>query len=276
VVECQVAHTDIAPTLLNLIGVDGKDHGMSGGTLVPEMTGVPCDREREIVVEMRYGPRSAPNKRALIGRRWKLRMNVKTGTFRLYDLERDPRERRNVAKKYPKKVAEMKRRLLAWSDIYANRELLEIRKENVTSELPPSAERWDIRFANGMEVVGVDLGEREVSRDAPLDAVYYLRTPERVRESCVIAHSIVNDGGKTLIKEAHPPIAGTFPVRQWPLDAIVIDGFALEVRKGSVHGDLELRLSLECDGEEVPVERGEVDERGRALLGSLDVKRVKR
>jgi hypothetical protein len=220
---------------------------------------------------MRYGARSAPNLRALVGTRWKLTLNVKTGTYRLYDLENDPGEKRNVARSNKKIYREMRKRLTAWSDIYANREIAEIRKQVVVEELPQEAERTDIRFANGIELVAVDFGERLVNRDTPLDVKFYLRTSERLRGECRIYHYLVDDEDEVVHKEGHAPITGTFPLKYWPLDQIVVDGFALETRSGKIRGQLDVRVNLRCDKEWVSATTGEIDGNGRASIGGLRV-----
>lgn len=273
-VACLVAHTDVAPTILNMVGIDGGERGMSGVSLIPEITEeARCDRKRHVVVEMRYGPRSAPNLRALVGRRWKLVMNVKHGTYRLYDLKKDPGEKRNVAKQKPKTLAKMKKKLMIWSEIYANREIADIRKQSVISELPKRSERYNIQFENGLDLLAVDLGNRTLSRDDPLDAVYFLSTRERIRGECQLVHAFVGPDGEDLHEEGHPPIVGSFPLHLWPVGGIIVDGFSMEVGYPlrRLRGSVELRVGLVCDKKPVPVVSGQVDDEGRAKIGKLMV-----
>jgi len=271
VTDCLTVHTDIAPTILNLFGIDGGRHGMSGASLVPEITGSGCEPDREVVVEMRYGPRSAPNMRSLTGKRWKLIMNVKLGTFSLYDLALDPGESYNVSQEHRDIYTAMKERLLTWSEIYANRELAEIRKLSVLDNPPDEARNVGIAFENGFEIAAVDLGSRTSSRNKPLDVVFYLRTEERLRVNCSIYHYLIDKDGKTALKEAHAPLNGTFQLRHWPIDRIVVDGFSMETRSRKLRGVYDVRIGLNCNGRRVPAISGKIDKKGLASIGQLTV-----
>ncbi len=113
-VKARVRTTDIAPTVLDVLGLEPHAR-MSGRSLLPLVRGEK-EEERVVVTEGR-------GSRAIIAGRW--RLVVKEGAARivtdgertrksdvdLFDLVDDPGERRDVAAKRPEIVAEMKARL---------------------------------------------------------------------------------------------------------------------------------------------------------------------
>ena len=46
---------------------------------------------------------------------WKVALELGSARARLFDLERDPQERTNLAARFPERVAEWRRRLNEWS-----------------------------------------------------------------------------------------------------------------------------------------------------------------
>lgn len=283
---CVTGNVDVAPTILNLVGVDGGAFGMSGASLVPDAAGAPCPADREITAEIRYGRMSAPDVRGIIGQRWKLVSNVKTGTYKLFDLERDPEEARSVAAEERERFDAMKRRLLAWTDIYADRDLREATAQLTSEGVPAGAERTGAVFENGVELVAIDFGERLVTRDAPAHFQLYFRTKGRVREECVFVFQLADAAGAAVYDARMPFVSGSLPLARWPLGRIVNDGVGVELRgphkraKRIEPGSYGARLYLVCEGNTVLAEEGPRDGEGRATLGAVrvgaDEKRRKR
>ena len=250
---------------------------MSGATLIPELTGAECTPGKEIVLEMRYGRLTAPSVTALVGDRFKLVMNNTLRTFQIFDLKEDPDELHNVAGREEKRFEAMKSRLLAWNEVYANREIAEI-ISRLTSDSPPaSAERVDAAFENGVELVAINFGERLVSMDVSPDLQLFMRTSKRVRDDCDVLFFLDDDDGDVRFESKHPFVNGTFPVRQWPLGRVVNDGFAVEIRSKQMrngkltNGKYEARIGLECGGAEIPAVKGDVDGDGRVRVGEFRV-----
>lgn len=116
-VEARVRSVDIAPTVLDLLGVE-RHARMSGESLLPLAGGQEEGGERVVVSE---GQRS----RAILHGRWRLvvhegvgRVVAQGGDARatdveLFDLVDDPEERRDLASSRPEVVTEMKARLEA-------------------------------------------------------------------------------------------------------------------------------------------------------------------
>jgi arylsulfatase A-like enzyme len=277
IASCLVGHVDVAPTLLNLVGIDGGRYGMSGASLVPDMMAEACTENREIVAELRFGKIRHPELRSLIGGRWKVVADVRLGTYRLYDLASADKERRDVSDLYPGILESMKNRMLAWVDVYANREMVAILNENTAEDFPEGFNRVDARFDNGVELVGFDLGSRRISDRAASKVHLVFRTPDRVRQNCVVKFRLIDDAGQTRFKMSHRPFDGALPVKSWPLERFIIDTLRLKVRDeylvdGEIDsGEYEVRIGLTCDGESVEVVNGPVDKEGRIVVGAIRV-----
>jgi arylsulfatase A-like enzyme len=94
---------DVAPTLLDLLGLKAPEDYQGASLLEP--------RERAALFFTDY---SLPLAGIRDGR-WKLITEVGSSRAKLFDLEADPRETRNVAGQYPEPVTEWRRRLDEWT-----------------------------------------------------------------------------------------------------------------------------------------------------------------
>lgn len=104
-----VRTVDLAPTLLELFGLPSDARG-AGASLVPLFTGG-AHESRPQLAEIRLKPGFHAN--ALVRGRYKLVERVPERRLELYDLERDPREQRDLAAEEPELVAELEGELRA-------------------------------------------------------------------------------------------------------------------------------------------------------------------
>jgi arylsulfatase A-like enzyme len=102
------SHIDLAPTILELAGVPVPP-GLHGRSLVPELFGAEPDVREPILIELAEDSHNPP-RRALIQGSLKL-IEFEHGKYELYDLDRDPEEKQDLAKSHPTELADMKRRL---------------------------------------------------------------------------------------------------------------------------------------------------------------------
>jgi choline-sulfatase len=94
----RVSHVDIAPTVIDLAGLP-EDAGARGQSLVPELFGADLPG-RPVLVDQPRNPYYRP-KRGFIEGRHKLHHAVDSNTYRLFDLDRDPKETNDLVEGEP-------------------------------------------------------------------------------------------------------------------------------------------------------------------------------
>jgi choline-sulfatase len=261
---CVTSHVDVAPTILNLVGIDGGKHGMTSSTLVPDLLGS-CDAEREIVVELK-------DYRALVGPRYKVIYNTRARNFDLYDIVDDPGEKHDLSKEKPGLFKQTRDRLLAWEEYRASKHVVEALDKAIVDRVPPGARRLNAVFPNGIEILAADLGKRWISRKEPLQIAMYLRMNQRVTQSCRVEILCKKDKRSLSIRGAgaHEPVKGTLPFRYFPLNKVVEDFHYLAW--GGKAGRCQLSTALLCDGKHVgALPGGNVINNGWVNLGKITV-----
>ena len=95
--DALVSHLDLAPTLLELAGVE-VPAGMQGRSLLPLLRGEAPPWRREVFTEHLWDHPRIPRTEGLRTERWKYIRYLDHPEYEeLYDLERDPHEARNLA-----------------------------------------------------------------------------------------------------------------------------------------------------------------------------------
>jgi len=102
----RVSHVDLAPTVLDLAGI-AEDSGARGTSLVPELFGAEGPA-RPVLVDQPRNPYYPP-KRAFIDGRYKLHHAIDSNTYRLFDLDRDPKETNDLAEGDPDLLKKVRR-----------------------------------------------------------------------------------------------------------------------------------------------------------------------
>jgi arylsulfatase A-like enzyme len=101
-IETPVSLVDVLPTLLEALGLEPLPD-LAGRSLWGLLGGGPDPAERALVAE---GTLHGPDRKALV--RWPWKLVVTTGQpARLYDLGRDPGERRDLSQQAPERLAEL-------------------------------------------------------------------------------------------------------------------------------------------------------------------------
>jgi arylsulfatase A-like enzyme len=114
-----VSLVSLAPTILDYLGIDAPDAGFEGPSLRPLIDGSGNVDLPPVRSEVRFivlGPDSplaekAAIKQAVIDGRYKLIKDLRAHTYELYDLERDPGERENLASSRPELLQKMQAEL---------------------------------------------------------------------------------------------------------------------------------------------------------------------
>jgi len=115
VVGGNVELMDVAPTILELTGAEDPIPRSQGRSLTSLIDGKGmARREREIFLQRRFyesdtvsGKPVKGEKYAVISGKWKYIEARDEGTQELFDMEQDPREKKNLAADFPEKVGEL-------------------------------------------------------------------------------------------------------------------------------------------------------------------------
>lgn len=99
-----VSLMDVAPTLLELVGIDPAPLGMDGASAVGLVQGRAADERALLVGSIAYGR----DREAVVTRQWKLIVDVTSDEpLHLFDRESDPLERQDVLEDHPEAVARL-------------------------------------------------------------------------------------------------------------------------------------------------------------------------
>lgn len=104
-IEVPRSHLDLAPTFAELMGVPAEP-AFRGKSLVDELEGGPAE-ERPVVVDLSRND-LMDRRRAVIWKGWKLLSFGDEKTVMLFDLTTDPTEQRDLARRHPEKLAELR------------------------------------------------------------------------------------------------------------------------------------------------------------------------
>jgi arylsulfatase A-like enzyme len=105
VIDLPVTHSDLLPTLLELLAIDPLP-GISGSSLLP----LASDEDRRAarpVLAATYRPLARSDQRSLLRYPFKYIVDLESGQEELYDLSRDPGESRNLIAERPEIAAEL-------------------------------------------------------------------------------------------------------------------------------------------------------------------------
>jgi arylsulfatase A-like enzyme len=102
----RTSNVDLAPTVLDLAGL-AEDDGARGRSLLPELLGGDGP-PRPVLVDQPRNPYYPP-RRGFIEGAHKLHHFIDTGTFRLFDLDRDPGEQNDLAETQPELLQQVQR-----------------------------------------------------------------------------------------------------------------------------------------------------------------------
>jgi len=112
VADAMVSQYDVFPALLALLGLPPlADDSLPGRSFVPVLLGRTDDAREDVVVFDEYGP-----VRMIRTREWKYVHRYPNGPHELYDLVKDPDERRNLVDDKDRQpvVEDLRRRLVTW------------------------------------------------------------------------------------------------------------------------------------------------------------------
>ena len=119
-----IIHIDLYPTILGLTqSTAPQDHILDGEDLSPILLGKKTATKRDALIWQytnysRYNPRkdtwNSKWVNVIQSEGFKMTEDVETNTYTLFDLTKDPYEKKEIASEFPQKVKELQRKLATW------------------------------------------------------------------------------------------------------------------------------------------------------------------
>lgn len=137
-------------------------------------------------------------------------------------------------------------------------------RDDVVSAVPPEATPSDVRWANGVRLVGYRLLAQElpVPKAAQVFDLYFMADGPVARDLEIV----VRGTGDITDEDAHYPGDWTRPGHEWPAGGIVHDRVLLRL-KGAPTGTVRFTVALRQAGVDIPVVESKLPQREGVMLG---------
>jgi arylsulfatase A-like enzyme len=266
--DALVSLMDIHPTVLNLARRPVASP-VSGLSLVPLLARgdaqglTPPGWRTHLFGEVTPDGLFPSEQRSLYAPPYKLIHDVRRGTWELYDIARDPGERRNLYDDRRALAADLRERLLTWSEhstLASNRTSEVIAAARLPRE-PVMQHPVHVRFGDILELLGYDLPRDSVRINESYRVVLYYRVLRRTRVPVSLGVSFQPVDGQPiwpLFRARHYPLNGRYPSTEWNAGEILRDEVAIrvdpEMRAVSLRSYFALEIA--ADGTRIPPAAG--------------------
>lgn len=245
-VEPVVGLLDVAPTLLNLAGVEPSDD-LSGQSLVPFATGERApDPERVVFSELLPDGLNPYDVKVMRRGERKLMWWVRDGTFQLYDLAADERERHDLSDERREEALAMLGELRAWvagSSRLENRTDAFVAQNRLDSVPAGISHRRSVRYPGMFTLAGFDLPRTRFSPGDHIPLTFYYRVDAPISRDLFFLVDIEPPPGVRLPAHFHAwhyPLHSRYPTTRWepgevvrdPTPIVIPDEVAAPVRLG--------------------------------------------
>ena len=231
---------DLVPTVADLLG-----YRISGGLLPGIPLTSPVSANRKLFFSCWY------EKQCMAMRHGPLKFIYHYGRrpMELYDLARDPRERRDLASnstKYRPRLKRVARDLLRWrarvNHVYdtANRRRI---NAAVSSIRPKVSSPGEVKLGKLVEFVGHDLARRFVEPGGTIDIRYVFRALRRIPKGWRLFFHLNVAQPRRFFNLDHLPVGGTYPLQRWKVGRYVTDHHRIRV-PGNIPRGAILRLYI--------------------------------
>jgi hypothetical protein len=109
---------------------------------------------------------------------------------------------------------------------------------------PPIETPLSVRFGEGIELLGYDLGAGPVRAGESLPLTLYWRSAQRVTVRYAVFVHLLDTAGRLAAQVDSPPLSGTRPTTGWLPPEILVDPYSLVVPADSATGDYVLQVGL--------------------------------
>jgi arylsulfatase A-like enzyme len=248
-IEEPVGLLDLAPTLLNLAGVEPSED-LSGISLLPFATGerVP-DPERPLFAELLPDGLFPYDIKVMRRGTRKLMWWVRDGTFQYFDLASDPGEQHDRSDSERSDALAMLKALRAWvsrSSRAENRTDVFV-EENRLRQVPEGiTHRTDIQYPGMFTVIGFDLPRTRFTPGERIPLTFYYRVDAKIDSDLFFMVDLRGPPGVQLPPHFHAwhyPLHSRYPTTRWEPGEIVRDPTPIVIPT-ELQVPIQLRLFL--------------------------------
>lgn len=237
--QALVSLMDLHPTALNLARRP-VGSPVSGWSLVPVLADaaprgvLPPGWRTHLFGEVTPDGMFPSEQRSLYAPPYKLIHDVRRGTWELFDISRDRAEVRNLYDDHRRLAAEMRERLLTWSEhatLSSNRSSEVIAAARLSKE-PTMQHPVHVRFGDIIELLGYDLPSDTLRINDSYRVVFYYRVLRRTRVPVVLGLNFDPVDSQPiwpLFRARHHPLTGRYPSTEWNAGEILRDEVAIRV-----------------------------------------------
>lgn len=256
---------DLNPTLLNYAAREPAAT-VSGRSLLPVLlnpapgTLTPPGWRTSLYAEVTPDGVFPSEQKSIYAPPYKLIHDLRRGTWELFDIAHDPGEIHNLYDARPELAADLRERLVTWTDHAAsagnssNELIAAARLPGVPANIQHPQR---VRFGDIAELLGYDLPSERVPIEGTYRAVFYWRVLRRTRRPVNLVVSFDPVDGQPiwpLFVARHVPIYGRYPTTEWRPGEILRDEVVIRVDPEMRAVRLRTYVSLEIaeDAQRIP------------------------
>jgi arylsulfatase A-like enzyme len=251
VVEGPVALFDLTPTVLNLVGAPVPDP-MPARSLVPFFASdAEPDPDRLLFAEVVPDGLYSFDIKMIRRGQEKLHWWVQDGTYQLFDLERDPRERHDQSDARRDDALELLGLLQAWvaeTNRPENRTDAFVDEHRLRAAPDPMTHPLDLRFPGLFTVLGCDLPQRELHPGETVDLTCYYRVDSETELDLWfrVEFQVQGPPGYRVpphFHALHYPLQGRYHTTHWRAGEILADPMPMVIPP-EIQTPVDLRITF--------------------------------
>jgi arylsulfatase A-like enzyme len=254
-VDSPVGNIDIAATLLHAAGL--AEPGLPGRSLLDYAGGL-RDDQRYIFSEKTFGGSKGLGGRihkSATGKRWKYIYQFTEGREQLFDLDKDPREKSDVATQHRQMATKLRALLLDFMEQTSMALYEERVSPFVLDKLPAEVPACKATFGGGsLKCVGVRHAlKRDGRRGQVLQVELFLKVVKKLPKDYRLQLVLRDPKGRVITKKVAWPLGGLLPSSRWTPGKVYLERFELPLKAGAKGPVGSLWLSFKAaDGKLLP------------------------
>jgi arylsulfatase A-like enzyme len=284
-----VSPLDIVPTIADLAGADTSGLSFEGESLVPQLFYGRDATERVVFAETNW-PRPL---RAAITNDYKLVYKLKSNVYELFDLNKDPWEKRNIANRDADALGQMRHYLDDWlervyysRDLESNQAAAKLTDTLLRDRPEPKHPTRGVSFDDGaIEVIGFDTRKDRFVPGDKFPLSVYFKAAERPSTDYRLQIEVWPEKDGTPLappmREARSKLRytreGIFPTSRWRDGEFIRDRFGFNLPRSWTEGDtVVVGLRMKSREGQLDSPKGELrpGQPDLAIIGRLPLDRL--